>query len=148
LAGLRLGYGYATPAIASYLRILCKPFLLSTLAIQAGMAALGDLDFVAHSVASNREQKRYLYHQFGILGIKYWPTQANFILIKPPLNPLLFEKKMLDLGIMVRPVDNFGATGCIRITIGRPDQNVKLVSAISKVLKQLSLKISTVTLQC
>ncbi len=136
LAGLRLGYGYTSVEIANYLQILCKPFALSSLVTAAGIAALQDIEFVAQTVKNNLLEKQYLYDQFEALGLKYWPTQANFILIKPGTDTLVFEREMLRLGIMVRPVDNFGAEGCVRVTIGRHDQNVRFIGALKVFLEK------------
>ena len=142
LAGLRLGYGYASKEIATYLRLLCKPFQISTLALEAGIAALNDEEFVRKTVNNNAEQKRYLYAEFDSLGLKYWPTQANFILVKSPFDTTVFEEKMRKHSIMIRPVDRFGAPECVRITIGRPDQNQRLVKALHKELGIAKFNIS------
>ncbi len=134
LAGLRVGYAYSTPEIAAYVRLMRRPFLLNTLSLEAAKAALKDNDFIQKTVANTNAGKAYLYPEFDKLGLQYWKSQANFILTKPDMDAHEFEAKMLEQGIMVRPVANFGAPGCVRITIGTPEANAALVAGLKKVL--------------
>lgn len=134
LAGLRIGYAYSTPEIAQYLNQLRRPFLLNTLALKAAIAALKDVDFIEETVANINAGKAYLYPELDKLGVKYWKSQANFFLMKPPMNELEFEEKMQKEGIMVRPVGSFGAKGCVRVTIGTREANEAFVRALRNVL--------------
>lgn len=134
LAGLRMGYAYSTPEIAQYVSQVRRPFMLSTLVLEAAIAALNDQAFIAKTVKMVNDGKKYLYLELDKLGIKYWQSEANFILIKPEMKDTLFEEKMLGEGIMVRPVANFGAPGCIRVTIGTEEANRAFVGALSRVV--------------
>ena len=91
-------------------------------------------NFLSETVSLIHEEKEYLYKQYDDLGIKYWKTQANFILTQPEMDPVEFEEKMLQEGIMVRPVAGFGAPKCVRITIGTREANEALISAWKKIL--------------
>jgi len=133
LAGLRIGYGYSTTEIASYLRNIPTPFPINVLSTEAAIAALQDSDFINQTVQGINEGKLYLYEELVELGIKFWQSQANFILMKPPMDIFEFEEKMLGHGIMVRPAKNFGFDG-IRLTIGRPEQNRKVIEALRSIL--------------
>lgn len=133
LAALRIGYCYSTPAIAGYIRQLCKPFLINKLSLEAGIAALSDTEFVQEIVDLIQTEREYLYKKLDKIGIPYWKTQGNFILIKPDISANEFEDFMLNEGVMVRPVANFGAPGCVRVTIGTREAN----KAFVKALKQL-----------
>lgn len=136
MAGVRLGYGYSTEKIANYIGQVCTPFMINTLALEAGIAALKDTEFIDKTVALIREEKPFIYKRLDALNIKYWETQANFITIKPEMNDKEFEHAMLLEGIMVRPVANFGAPGCIRVTIGDREANEAYLNALEKVLKK------------
>ena len=92
--------------------------MINTLSMAAAIAALGDTEFLAQTVQLIQKEKAYLYQKLDLLGVKYWKTQANFILIKPEIDAVLFEKEMLKEGVMVRPVAGFGAPNCVRVTIG------------------------------
>lgn len=130
LAALRLGYGYTTPEIAAYIRQICKPFLIPSLSMEAGIAALGDRTFVQNTVELIRTERRYLNQQFDRLGIRYTPSQANFFLIDPPIDDQPFFEYLIAQGIMTRPVSNFGAPGKLRISIGTREANEALVRAL------------------
>ena len=135
LAGLRSGYAYSSEKIARYVSQCRTPFMINTLTLEASIAALKDDDFIRKTVDLVHTEKAYLYTQLDALGIKYWKTQANFITIKPEMNDLEFESSMLKEGVMVRPVANFGAPDCIRVTIGDREANDAYLKALKKVLK-------------
>jgi len=134
LAGLRSGYAYSSSRIARYVSQLRTPFMINTLTLEGSIAALQDDEFIKKTASTILEEKYFLYEQLDRLGVKYWPTQANFITIKPEMNDVEFEGRMLEEGVMVRPVANFGAPGCIRVTIGDREANKAYLEALEKVL--------------
>jgi histidinol-phosphate aminotransferase len=134
LAGLRVGYCYAPLELSNYIRKVCKPFLLSSLALDGAIAALEDLDFVERTVALVQKERKYVLNGLRELGIKHWPTQGNFVLIDPPVEDLKFTSEMEKKGIMVRPVAVFGAPGKVRISFGVRAANTAMLNAIKTVL--------------
>ncbi len=132
LAGLRIGYAYSTPELAAYIRQLYKPFMINTLAMHAAVAALSDQEFLDRTVNLVNTEKEFIYKAFNELGVHYWKSQANFVLIKPDIDEYEFETLMQQEGVMVRPVANFGAPGRVRITIGTHEANVAMVEAVRK----------------
>mgnify|MGYP003657596101 FL=1 len=135
LAGLRVGYCYAPLEISNYMRRICKPFLLSTPALEGAIAALEDVDFVNKTVALVKEERRFVLNGLDSLQIKYWPTQGNFVLIDPPVNDMEFTSFLEQRGIMVRPVGNFGAPGKVRISFGVREANKALLAALEVLMK-------------
>ena len=133
LAAVRSGYGYSTPEIAGYIRRICKPFILNTLSMNASIAALSDTDFLEKTMALIKKERPYIYSELNKMGIKYWPSQSNFILIKPNMDTGEFEDKMLAEGIMVRQANMFGAPGCVRVTIGTREANDAYLKALAMV---------------
>ncbi|MEM6397162.1 MAG: histidinol-phosphate transaminase [Bacteroidota bacterium] len=133
LAGLRLGYFYTTPGLVSYIRGMTRPFLLNSLSLNAGIAALQDDAFIKEAVAVTVKGREYISRELTDIGIQHWPSQGNFVLVKPPMPTDEFEALMLEQGIMVRPVGNFGAEGCVRITVGIPEANEAFVQAVKAV---------------
>ncbi len=133
MAGMRIGYGYSTVEIASYLRKLPTPFPINALSTDAAIAALHDTDFITMTVAKTKEGKAYLYEELRKLNIQFWESQANFILLKPDMEAKELEEKMFSKGIMVRPSGNFGFNG-IRLTVGTMEQNVLVVEALREIL--------------
>lgn len=134
LAGLRIGYGYTTKTIANYLRLIHKPFLMPLTSLEAAIGALNDHAFIEETVKTVQIGREFIKDSFASLGIMFWPTQANFFIIDPPLPEMEFTDKLMERGIMVRPVSQFGAPGKVRITIGNQEANQALVSAISNLL--------------
>ncbi|MEZ4810386.1 MAG: histidinol-phosphate transaminase [Allomuricauda sp.] len=134
LAGQRIGYCYTTTTIANYIRLIHKPFLLPLTSLEAAIGALNDSDFIAETVKTVLEGRKFLANAFVELGIQFWPSQANFFIIDPPLPEMEFTNKMMGEGIMVRPVSQFGAPGKARITIGNQEANEALVKALQKII--------------
>lgn len=132
LAALRVGYAYMNLEIAAYLRQICKPFLITKLSLEGARASLKDKEFIEKTVNTIQAEKGYLEEQFKLLEINYVPTQANFFLINPPVPSIDFVKFLGDEGIAVRPVDNFGANGKVRISIGTHEANRELIKSLKK----------------
>lgn len=136
LAGQRVGYCYTTATIANYIRLIHKPFLLPQTSLEAALGALSDHAFIEKTVQTVQEGRKFLAKAFDDIGITYWPSQANFFIIDPPLPEMEFTDRMMDEGIMVRPVSQFGAPGKVRITIGDAEANETLVNAMRKIMNK------------
>ncbi|TLP80205.1 pyridoxal phosphate-dependent aminotransferase [Maribacter sp. ACAM166] len=135
LAGLRVGYCYAPIEISNYMRKICKPFLLSSLALEGAIAALKDVDFVNQTVALVQKERKFVLNGLDALHIKFWPTQGNFVLIDPPVPDTEFTVFLEQRGIMVRPVGNFGAPGKVRISFGTREANKALLVSLGVLMK-------------
>lgn len=135
LAGLRVGYGFTSPEIGEYLNKIFRPFRIGTLSTIAAYEALKDTEHVKASQKMVWEGKKWLYNQFDRMGVQYWPSQGNFILFKSPINSLEFTQEMLEEGVMVRPGDNFGAPGSIRLTIGTQEANERFIEVLETLVK-------------
>jgi histidinol-phosphate aminotransferase len=136
LAGLRLGYAFSTPEISSYLNRIRRPFMINTLTMEAGLAALRDDEHICATKKIISEEKPWLYRQFDRLDITYWKSQANFIFFQSPVPNEISVPRMLELGIMIRPAEAFGAEGCIRVTIGTHDANMAFINALEKIMNE------------
>ena len=135
LAGLRVGYSYAPLQISNYMRKICKPFLLSSLALEGAIAALEDRDFVKKTVTLVKNERKFVLKGLAALQIKYWPTQGNFVMIDPPIPDTEFVSFLEQRGIMVRPVSNFGAPGKVRISFGVREANKAFLAALEVLMK-------------
>ena len=136
LAGMRIGYAYTTPPLAKYIQCLYKPFMHDRLSMEAAIGALSDQDFLDQTVQLVQQGRRYLYEALDELGIHYWPSQGNFILMQPEMPEKAFEAVTLEQGIMVRPAGAFGAPGCVRVTIGTEEANKAFVDALRLIYKK------------
>lgn len=134
LAALRLGYVYGDKTVMNYIRNLARPFIINQLSIEAGIAALEDTEFINDVVSLVRNEKKYLYQELDKLGITYWMSEANFILIDPPIQDLEMIDRLLDHGIMARPVANFGAPGKVRVSVGTREANEIYIKALQSIV--------------
>lgn len=138
LSGIRLGYAIGSKEIVDYMNRVREPFNTNSLAQVAGIAALQDPEYLANAIKVNREGRDYLYREFDRLGVKYLPTQGNFILIKVGEDEDSgFEcyDYLLHKGIIVRMVKNYGLPNWIRISIGLMNQNELFVKYFEEFLK-------------
>jgi histidinol-phosphate aminotransferase len=130
LAGLRIGYGITTSAIAELMNKVRQPFNTNSLGQAGALAALADRKHVEKSIAINSEGKQFLYQSFGRLGIPYVPTEANFILFEAPSDGRELYAALLKTGVIVRPMGGKK----LRVTIGLPDENKRFVSELEKIV--------------
>ncbi len=129
LAGLRVGYAIADPDAVALLNRIRQPFNVNTLAQVAALAALEEDAHARQTVAMVQEGIRVLYRAFDELGIKYVPTRANFILVELPDAGRVYQQ-LLRRGVIVRPMASFGLERALRITVGTPEENARLVQAL------------------
>lgn len=136
MAGLRIGYAYSSELITSYLRKVLRPFLINTVSLSAAITTLENKDFIRHTTSVITEQRNHLEAQLDKLGIRHWKSQGNFVLIKTELDEVTLTQKMLEHQVMVRPSGNFGAPGCVRITIGDQEATETVISALATICKK------------
>ena len=129
LAGLRIGFGVADLELAGYLQRARHPFNISRLAEVAALAALDDGEHAERARALNSEGVDYLRAELGVLGIETWPTDANFLLAEAGADT---AERLLREGIIVRPLHGFGMPEQIRISVGLPEENERLVKALRR----------------
>jgi len=132
LAGLRIGYSISNPEIADILNRVRQPFNTNMLAQTAAIASLADAEHVAKSVAMNNAGKIYLQDAFTELGLNYLPTMGNFISVNVKQDGLALYQKLLQQGVIVRPVANYDMPEYLRITIGSQIQNERFIETLKQ----------------
>ncbi len=133
LAGLRVGYGITTPAIADLLNKARSPFNVNFIAQAASLAALDDSEHLAASVQMVREGRQQYEQAFRAWGIEYVPSHTNFILARVGQGRECF-RKCLAQGVILRDMDAYGLPEYIRITIGNPAENARCLAVLKDVL--------------
>jgi histidinol-phosphate aminotransferase len=78
--------------------------------------------------------RHYLYEEFKRLGIRYVPSRANFILVDVGRSASDIYQRLLKEGVIVRPMTPFGMESALRVTVGTPEENRRLVKALKTVL--------------
>jgi len=134
LAGLRLGYGIAAPEMMRLIQQVREPFNVSSVAQAGAIASLQDPDQVKRSRDLNTQGLEYFYRELGRLGLRYVPSQANFIYIDTGVDCRKLFVEMLKRGVIVRTGDIFGHPTHIRVTTGTMDQNARFVAALEEAL--------------
>ena len=138
LAGLRVGYGVADPDAVALLNRIRPPFNVNSLAQAAALAALDDEPHILECVRLIDAGRQFLYDEFKALGLKYVPSRANFILVDVGRSAAEIYQKLLREGVIVRPMTSFGMETALRITVGTPQENRRLVRALGAVLGKRS----------
>ncbi len=133
LAGVRVGYGITTPAIADLLNKARSPFNVNLIAQAAALAALDDSQHLAASVQMVREGRLQYELAFRAWGIEYIPSHTNFILARVGNGRECFEKSLAQ-GVIMRPMDAYGLPEYIRITIGTKAENERCLVALKNAL--------------
>lgn len=121
LAGMRLGYAVAPEWIAREYRRAAPPFFgISCASVAAGVAALGDLDFMRASVSKIKSERERLHKEIGS-----YPSQANFLYLQTKETSDKVTERFLSRGIIIRDCRSFRGAGehHVRITVGTPEQN-------------------------
>jgi histidinol-phosphate aminotransferase len=134
LAGLRVGYGLTSPEIAQALEMITEPFNVNILAQIAACAAVDDHEHVAKSRSLNQAGKDYLYPQLEQMGLRYVPTQSNFVFLDTGRDCQQVFRSLLQLGIIVRTGSVFGYPTYIRVTVGTEAENRRFITGLSQVL--------------
>jgi histidinol-phosphate aminotransferase len=141
LAGLRIGYGVADPELAGYLQRARHPFNVNRLAEVAAEAALDDDEYRERLRRVIWEGIAYLTRELGALGFEVWPSDANFLLARPGsawAAPRGVFEQLLREGVIVRPLGGFGMPEHVRITVGLPEENERLVKALRRIAERAS----------
>jgi histidinol-phosphate aminotransferase len=136
LAGLRVGYGIADADATALMNRIRQPFNVNSLAQVAALAALEDEAHVLECVRMIEAGRHYLYDEFKALGLKYVPSRANFILVDVGRSAADIYQKLLHQGVIVRPLTSFGMDSTLRITVGTPEENRRLVKVLRAVLSK------------
>ena len=123
LAALRIGYGIADSRIIRMLEPAREPFNVNALAQQAAIAAIGDQQFIEECKRKNREGLKQYYQFCETHNLKYYPSQANFILIDTGYSGNEVFEYLMKKGIIVRSGGALGFPNAIRVTVGSQEQN-------------------------
>jgi histidinol-phosphate aminotransferase len=137
LAGLRVGFGISQPPISDLLNRIRQPFNVNSMAQAAAIAALNDVEFLKKSAAVNAAGYRQLTEAFQALDLEYVPSYGNFVLVRVGTDDgagARVNLALLQQGVIVRPVGNYGLPQWLRISVGLPEENAAFIAALKKAL--------------
>jgi histidinol-phosphate aminotransferase len=137
MAGARLGYAIADPEVVLACEAVVLPYHLSAQTQLAGLLALEYMDEMEARVALIAEERGRVATALGDLPVQTWPSEANFILFRPLDHDAdKVWEGLLAHSVLVRNCASWeGLGGCLRVTIGRPDENDRFLSALGETLQ-------------
>jgi histidinol-phosphate aminotransferase len=135
MAAVRLGYLVGPPEVVEILERVALPYHLDAMKQAAGRLALRFTDEMEQRVATIVAERERLLAALGRLGATTWPSQANFILWRPPADAAAVWRGLLDHSVLVRDCSSWPRLeGCLRVTVGTPEENGRFLAALEAVL--------------
>lgn len=140
LAGLRVGYGLCPSDVAAHLRERKQPYNVNIAGLLAARAALDNLDWLGDRAALLVRERERLTRELALLdGLRIYPSATNFFLadfgdqrVRESVWQALIER-----GILVRRPGGERLAGCLRITVGKPEENDRLLAALREILREV-----------
>jgi histidinol-phosphate aminotransferase len=135
LAGLRLGCIFVHRQLAASMRRAQSPYPVNVAALAAAEAAMQDRGFIAKTVRDVRLGRQELERGLARLGVRYYPTAGNFVLVYFGEGAKKIVAELDRQGTLVRDrSSDFGGKGYVRITLGTPAQMRRLVAELKEIL--------------
>ncbi|PHS25380.1 MAG: histidinol-phosphate transaminase [Methylophaga sp.] len=134
LAGLRVGYALSHPEVADLLNRIRQPFNVNALALAAATVALQDKAYITKTKQLNNDGMQQLIVGFNALNLNYIPSKGNFITVDVQKSGDKVFNDLLQQGVIVRPVTNYGLPKHIRVSIGLAAENQRFIDTLSEVL--------------
>lgn len=133
LAGLRIGYAVGPKEIVGWMHRVRQPFNVNAAAQWGALAALDDDEHVRRSLETNRAGMEYLTREVDKLGLEHVPSQANFILLRVGDGAAIFQK-LLQRGVIVRPMGGYELPEYIRVTIGTAKEIARFINELKGII--------------
>ena len=137
LAGLRVGWGYASKEIIDVLNKIKPPFNINSAALSAASAAVKDTAWLNKEIKHVNNWNKKMFNEFEKMKIETNKSYSNFLLVnfnKVKINSSKVFKLLAKAGILVRKMDVYGIKNSLRITIGKSEENKKLIFKMKKIL--------------
>ncbi|HYW28340.1 MAG TPA: histidinol-phosphate transaminase [Gaiellales bacterium] len=137
LAGLRLGFAIADPAVARLLDIVQEPFNVNRIALAAGRAGVQLDGFVECRRAEVASARDVLRHGLERIGVSSLPSQANFVLADLAMDERPVTSELITRGVLIRPGSEFGLPGWVRITVAPEPVMRRLIELLAAALGRM-----------
>jgi histidinol-phosphate aminotransferase len=135
LAGLRVGYAMSHEQISDMMNRVRQPFNVNSVAQAAAVAALRDVSFVKRTFELNQRGMVQITEGLGKLGLEFIPSYGNFVAFHIGDAKSAY-RRLLELGVIVRPIENYDMPGWLRVSIGLESENAKFLGALEKCINQ------------
>jgi len=130
LAGARVGYVVADASVVAVLERMRESFNVNSLALAGASAALADEAHLATVRRYNTAARAWLVEELAQRGYRCLPSLTNFVLLDLGRDAAALEQHLLAQGVIVRPMGGYGLADTLRISIGRRDENERLLAAL------------------
>jgi histidinol-phosphate aminotransferase len=140
LAGLRIGILVGAASQMAIVRRITSPYNVNSVALAVLPEALEDRVYMEGYAAEVRRNRDTLQHELGNLNLQYWPSRANFVLVRIGNKRAEFLRMLRERGVLVRDRHTDpGCDGCVRLTVGSHAQTQVLIAAMREVVEKLCL---------
>ncbi len=133
LAGLGIGYGFASEDVAQALEKVREPFNTTSVAQAAATAALFDDEHKWRTRALVVEEREFLFRELIVRGLNPWPSIANFLLVEVPVPFAPLEAEFARRGVIVRPMAGWGFPRAFRVSVGIHEENRRFLGALDEI---------------
>jgi histidinol-phosphate aminotransferase len=141
LAGLRIGILAGDPRQMDMVRRVASPYNVNAAALAVLPEALRNQEYVSGYVAEVLRNRDRLQRELAHLGLHYWPSHANFVLVRIGAAHAEFVQALRNRGILVRDRHTDpGCAGCVRLTVGSDEHTGALIAALRDVVDRLGLR--------
>lgn len=136
MAAARLGYLIGPTWVVEALEGVVLPYHLDAAKQIAGRLALGFVDEMSQRVDELVAERERLVSRLEALPVDHWPSGANFVLLRPRhVDGGQVWGELLERGVLVRNCASWPRLeGCLRVTIGTPDENDAFLDAMGEIL--------------
>jgi len=134
-AALRVGWIIADPGFIKIIKRSFLPYHMDAFSERI-IPEIIQSTFIKSNIEKIMQERNLLFNQLSHLkGIKTYPSEANFILIEPEMDANMLFDQLLKKGFLVRNVSSYnGLNNHLRISVGRPDENSRLLSALEQII--------------
>ena len=130
MAGLRIGYGLSSPQMIATLASVRQIYSCNAPGLAAARASLADTEFIEHCRTHNAQGLKQLTDGLHGMGLETLPAHGNFIAVRVPQTQAVYEA-MLMKGIILRPLAQYHMPDYLRISVGAPEQNARVLAALN-----------------
>ncbi len=141
LAGLRIGALVGEATQMTMVRRVASPYNVNAVALAVLPEALQDAAYVEHYADQVRRNRKVLEEELSALGLHYWPSRGNFVLVRIGSQHKEFVCSLRERGVLVRDRDSDpGCEGAVRLTVGSDEHTQTLIAALRNVVEDLRLR--------
>ena len=133
LASLRVGYALGDAQVMDMLNRVRQPFNVNSVAQAAAVAAIRDTEFVQQTYELNQRGMKQITDGLSKLGLDFIPSYGNFVSFRIG-DAMRVYRRLLQLGVIVRPIANYEMPEYLRVSIGLESQNEKFLSALQQTI--------------